>query len=401
MDLSLNRINTLQLAGVNDILGIDQSDNSLDIAELKSRAGLFNKYHSKYEVVNTFSIEFEKVLTSEEKGKRLAKELQERGIKTRFCVSSISSAAARTVVTEVPSDVEDIETWIKENCEKFVRVPIPFKNLAFSHEILPSTDAQPRRCKISFVRETERKDYISLFSNAGLHLLSLGLNRDLSEDQIITSLCPEGYSGNHAVELAIRGFVPELNSTDFLNETEKKETTEERDKSLFYRTVLALGVVLFILLGIQFGLNTYFQSRSDKIDEQLLQVGPVYSEVTNLGRQVSALRSELNGSGGNRSDVAKVLHDIAEATPDGVWLYKLNITQNEIDLFGYARSNELAASYLGLLQKNRQFSNVQVVRVGAPTESESVSFENSGIKSVTTFELKMKPVPRITEGVTK
>ena len=195
--------------------------------------------------------------------------------------------------------------------------------------------------------------------------------------------------------------MPELNSTDFLNETEKKETTEERDKSLFYRTVLALGVVLFILLGIQFGLNTYFQSRSDKIDEQLLQVGPVYSEVTNLGRQVSALRSELNGSGGNRSDVAKVLHDIAEATPDGVWLYKLNITQNEIDLFGYARSNELAASYLGLLQKNRQFSNVQVVRVGAPTESESVSFENSGIKSVTTFELKMKPVPRITEGVTK
>jgi Tfp pilus assembly protein PilN len=400
-------MNTLRLSGIRSVLGIDLDENGLRAVELRSRGGLLNKYHSEYEVVNAFSVEFEKALTSEEKGNRLARELQERKIKTRFCVSSINSTTARTVTAEIPSDVpvaspEDVETWIREKYEKFIRVPIQLSELAFAYEILPSADSQPRRCKISFVRESERQEYTSLFAAARLHLLNLGLSdSNPSNDPIIQSLCPRGYEGNPSVALAIMGFLPELGSMDFLPEIERKKTTEEKDKSLFYRVVLALGVVLFVLLGLQFGLNTYFQRESDKTDEQLLQVGPVYSEVTTLGKQVSALKSELTGGGGKRSSVAKVLHDIAESTPKGVWLYKLDVTHSEIDLFGYAKSNELAASYLGLLQKNRQFSNVQVIRVGTPTESESVSFENSGIKSVTTFELKMKHIQSNAGGTVK
>ncbi|MFZ1080927.1 MAG: PilN domain-containing protein [Candidatus Kryptoniota bacterium] len=403
MNLSINKINFLWLSGIRNILGIDFAadaagggENYLRVAELRSYGGILNKFRSRYKVANKFTVEFENGQSAEEKGQRLTKELKERGIKTRFCVSSISSTTARTVTAEIPSDVGDVGTWIRENYEKFIRVPVPLRELAFAYEMLPSVD-DSRRCEISFVRETERQECISLFSAAGLHLLNLGLCNDIpSDDPVITALCPAGYSGNLAVGLALKGFLPEISSMDFRAEAEKKKTGEEKEKTLFNRTALVLGAVLFLLLAAQFGLNSYLQSASDKIDERLMEVGPVYSEVSALQRQVSALRSELNGDGGTsrRSNVSKVLHDIAKATPEGIWLYKLDIARGNsggevIDLFGYARSNQDAASYLGALQEDKRFSNVQVIRVGAPTQSEAVSFDNTGIKSVTTFELKM------------
>jgi len=394
--VSFKKVNTLCLSGIRTILGMDFREDFLNVTEARSYGRIFNKYRSKYKVINSFTVEFEKGLSSEEKGKRLAEELRKRGIKTRFCVSAISSTTARTVTAEIPPDVEDIEAWINENYDKLVRVPIPMRELAFAYEIVPATDTQTRHCRISFTREAERREYISFFSAAGLYLLSLGLSGGgPADDPVISALCPEGYSGNPAVELAIKGFLPELKSMDFLAEAEKRRTSEEKDKSLFYQAALGLGALLILLLGLQFGLNSYLQSVSDRVDERLLQVGPVYSEVTALNKQVSELRSELNGSGGNRSNVAKVLHDIAEATPNGVWLYKLDINWSDVgsgavDLFGYARTSDLAASYLGSLQQDKRFSNVQVVRMGAPTESEAVSLGNRGIRSIATFELKMR-----------
>jgi len=396
MNFSLNKINALKLSGISNVLGVDLSQDNLNLVEIRSHGGILNKFHSKYKVANSFTVEFEKGLPSEEKGKLLAEELKKRGIKTRFCVSAIPSTAARTVTAEIPPDVEDIEAWISENCDKLVRVPIPLKELAFSYEIVPATDTQTRHCRISFTREAERKEYISVFSAAGLHLLSLGLSSGTpSGDPLVSALCPEGYTGDPAAELAIKGFLPELRSLDFLIESEKKKTSEEKDKSLFYRAALGLGALLLLLLGVQFGLNTYLQSVSDKVDERLLQVGPVYSEVAALSKQVGELGSELNDSGGNRSDAARVLHDIAEATPNGVWLYKLDIDWSDagrgvVDLFGFARTNDLAASYLGSLQQDKRFSNVQVVRIGAPSEAEAVSFANRGIRTIVTFELKMR-----------
>lgn len=413
MQLSFSKINTLRLSGIRNILGIVFEEDCLRVAELRSCGGIFNKFRSKYEVVNACTIDFERGLSLEEKGQRLARELKERGIKTRFCVSSINSTTARTVTAEIPSDVEDIETWISENYEKLIRVPVPPRELAFAYAMLPPT-GESRCCDISFVREAERQEHISLFSYAGLSLLNLGLANDKrTDDPVVAAICPSGYSGNQAVELALRGFLSEISSVDFRSEVEKKKTTEEKDKTLFVRTTLALGALIFVLLAGQFGLNSYLQNESDNIDERLLQIGPVYSEVAALNRQVGALRSELNGDAGanHRSNVAKVLHDIAESTPNGVWLYRLDITQSDpkseaISLFGYARTNELAASYLGALQEDRRFSNVQVIRVGAPTESEAVSFDNSKIKTLVssglvTFELKMKSVHGGIEGTGK
>lgn len=396
MNLFLRRINTLKLSGIKAILGIDVCEDGISLVELKCSGSVFNKFQTRYKVVSSSVIEFDQEYTAEEKGQRLASELKDREVRTRFCSAGIRSDTARTIVVDVPTDVEDIKTWIAENHERFIRVPIPLSELAFSYE-LSVQEGQSRRCKISFIRETERKEFVSLIATAGLYLLSLGLVDDQPfNDPVVNALIPEGYSGNRAVEIAMNGFLPELSSMDFLRVEERKKAVQQKDKSLFQRSAIVSGVVLFFLLALQAGLDSYLQNESSKVDERLLEIGPVYSQVNQLERRVGALRSELKGVGftEHRSNVSKVLHDLADVIPDRVWLYKLDIAEDDsgiktINLLGYARDNQRAATCLDALQADKHFTNVQVIRMGAPTQVEAASFINDSMHSFVTFELRL------------
>jgi Tfp pilus assembly protein PilN len=225
-----------------------------------------------------------------------------------------------------------------------------------------------------------------------------GPNAEEVQGEKVRILSPLGLSPEYALAagLAIRGFLPEIGLFDFCPETVVTKSTEEKDKSLLKSTALVLGALLFVLLGLQFGVQLYLQRVSDSLDHKLSDVGPVYSQVNALERQVQELRTELNGNSEveRRSEVARVLNEIAEATPKGVWLYGLTCTkegraEESVDLTGYAETSEKAASYLGALQSNPRFSGVQVVRVGVPTETELASFGSNKMQSFTTFEVKL------------
>ena len=450
------------------MLGIDLSKEFMRIVELKSSGGIFNKFKATYKSAGNFKIDFPVGSSITERARILSDELRKRKIRARFCVATIRSANSRTVTTEIPGDAGDIRTWIAENYEKLVRVPVPFRDLVFSYDV-SSVESDEISCEIAFVRAAERDEIVGLVEAAGLHLLNLGLgvrdaeaafligNADLREGSrgfvfagedevvggiyragkqspwkrferesvieemrsseadlgeiVVTGPNAEAIQGDNlrilnplglppeyalAAGLAVRGFLPEIGPFDFCPETVVTKSTEEKDKSLLKSTALVLGALLFVLLGLQFGIQSYLQRVSDRLDNKLSDVGPVYSQVNALELQVQELRTELIGNGGveRRSEVARVLHEVAEATPKGVWLYKLACTkdgrgEDSIDLTGYAETSEKAASYLGALQSNSRFSCVQVIRVGAPTETELASFRTNKMQSFTTFEVKL------------
>ncbi len=209
-----------------------------------------------------------------------------------------------------------------------------------------------------------------------------------------------------AVGLAVQGFLfasPISGSEqliDFLPEKAKASSLEQFDKALFKVALITMGTILFVLLGLQSGLQTYVKNDSARLDRKLQKVGPVYAQVRGLQRQVDALKLELSGDDAvrQRPSVARALHEIAASTPKGVWLYKLiyshpDTTGTNVDIWGYSRSNEDAADFLSGLQTSRFFYGVRVVRVGAPTQLELASFASTEQKSFVTFEVDLKIAP--------
>ncbi len=209
-----------------------------------------------------------------------------------------------------------------------------------------------------------------------------------------------------AVGLAVQGFLYVSPITghelliDFLPEKAKYASLEQLDKSLFRVASITMGAIFFVLLGLQFGLQTYVKNESARLDGKLQDIGPVYSEVRQLKRQVDALKVQLSGEDvmRDRPSVARALHEIAASTPKGVWLYKLiysysDTTGTRVDIRGYSRTNEGAADYLSGLQASRFFYGVRVIRVGAPTQLELASFASAEQKSFVTFEVDLKIAP--------
>lgn len=158
-----------------------------------------------------------------------------------------------------------------------------------------------------------------------------------------------------------------------------------------------MGAILIVLVGIQFGLQTYVKDASARLDNKLASIGPVYSQAKELEKEVDALKLQFSGEDAvrERPSVARVLHEIAASTPIGVWLYKLNYSHTDsttatVSIWGYSRTNEDAADYLSGLQTCRFFYGVNVIRVGAPTQLELASFASTEQKSFVTFEVKLK-----------
>lgn len=209
-----------------------------------------------------------------------------------------------------------------------------------------------------------------------------------------------------AVGLAVQGFLyaspiaGPKQLIDFLPEKAKSSSLERLDKSLFRVASITMGAILFVLLGLQFGLQTYVKNDTARLDRKLQSIGPVYSEVRSLKRQVDALKIELSSGEAvrQRPSVARILHEIAASTPKGVWLYKLiysysDTTGTRVDIRGYSRTNEDAADYLSGLQTSRFFYGVRVVRVGAPTQLDLASFASAEQKHFVTFEVDLMIAP--------
>lgn len=493
MKFSTEKLNMLKLSGITSVLGIDLYKDRVRVVEVRSRGGILNRFKAAYVTGKHFEIDLPENASSAERGRLLAEELKKKGIKTRFCVSSVRSLNSREVTADIPIDDregssrDDIESWIRENYQKLIRVPVPLKELAFDFQIL-SESIDSVRCEIAFVRASDRDNLIELAESAGLHLILLTMGTRSSEFAFLTSgetdssrshafifADEDGYSctlypwqtadggsertkrrtyrGCEANEvlmsltkdlgqaddvsvsgpaasgfdrtsvrvfdpfglspeyvlpagLAVQGFVAAssfsgyVQGIDLRPENVRTKALEERDKSLFRIGTLAMGFILLVLLGVRFGLQSYVRDASARLNARLESIGPIYTQVKMLKKQVDALQAEVNGrnASGQSSAIAKTLHEIAASVPENVWLYKIvcsndPTTPESVDLMGYSRTNSDAANYLADLQTNPKFTDVRVVRVGAPTQLETASFVTSTLKSFVTFEVKLKIRP--------
>lgn len=153
--------------------------------------------------------------------------------------------------------------------------------------------------------------------------------------------------------------------------------------------VLFSGAVLIALLFIPFALETYLNWRSNKLDEQLLANGSSYAEIKLLETQTHDLEKQLNETNTSirSSHTAKLLHNIASASPEGLWLYKIKLDTetkgtSKLSLFGYTLKSEKVTDYLKNL--NGLGYEANLIRSGNPQQNETLIPLR---KDVVTFEI--------------
>jgi Tfp pilus assembly PilM family ATPase/Tfp pilus assembly protein PilN len=210
-------------------------------------------------------------------------------------------------------------------------------------------------------------------------------------------LKPFGLDSSHtlAAGLALKGFFPELSPTDFLNREQREISDAQFYRSLLQRVVLASGLTIILLLLLQLGVSFYLQTRIDSVDENVLSLGPEYTEVMVLESQVKQLENQLEGRdlSFKRSQMARTLHDVARLAPQGLWLYRCQQVHQSgqprtLSLYGYARANDLIADFVKNLTAG--IAEAELVRAGTPLRSELLLPAGHGSSQFITFQINVK-----------
>ncbi len=425
------------------MLGVDLSEHRVRVVELERHGNPFNKFKSNFRVSNSFSLEIESNGSLQKLVEELKKVIQEKRIKTKYAVSSIQSTGIKSLITQLPANTANIHEWVKEHCERLLKMPVLPRDFSFGCEVL-SRDESSISVEITFVRNSDLDECKSFFKNAGLVLIGLGAgirdaqnalwdkNHVLSAPEFTFIYCQESKislttfqngrvfqrqtiafergdisnallseevssisgsgklilageslnevkSSDHevlqsfglkseytlAAGLALKGFLPELSPINFLEKTEKARVEEKVYASLFKRVVLTCGAVIILLLLTQSLLSSYLQGKIDNLDQEILARGQVYTEVSDLERRVDDLKKETQGNSmfSRRSNIARALHEIAGATPDGVWLNRLTLNRTEykkydLSISGSSKESDQIADYIKRLESNHLCTNV-------------------------------------------
>jgi Tfp pilus assembly protein PilN len=227
---------------------------------------------------------------------------------------------------------------------------------------------------------------------------------------ILAGLVPEGFKNrdyetlkplnlptNHtlAVGLAIKGFLSEISPVNFLTHFERDRLSDRLHKSLTARAVLALGIVVILLLGMEVMAKTLLQSRIEALDEMMASGGADIAAVQALDKKVKTFERNLAGNESvlRRSTFARILHDVASSAPDSMWLYKLQIKENEghnqeVFIYGFARSDESISRYLSQLEVIARPIGVELLHSGSGHGADDIVQVKSTLAQMVTFEIR-------------
>jgi len=177
-----------------------------------------------------------------------------------------------------------------------------------------------------------------------------------------------------AAGLAVKGKRSELSSMDVLGEAGREQFTKSLYKAIVRRTIVILGVCLSLLLAGPIVAQRIMQNQLERVEEAFSALGLAYDEVRALEQEVQALQSRLQGSHATtgRSNVTQLLHDLATAIPDSVWLNSLGYRATKISLQGKAINNERIARLMRSLQSTHGIGQVRLIRSGSPGHNDRV-----------------------------
>lgn len=196
------------------------------------------------------------------------------------------------------------------------------------------------------------------------------------------------------VGLALKALNPDISPINLLPAEETNRIRVKLYKSFFQRAVLYSGAVLIALLLIPFALELYLNWRSSDLDEQLSANGSSYAELTLLETQTLDIEKQLSEANTSirSSHIAKVLQNIASASPEGLWLYKFKLDTEtkgapRLSLFGYTHKSEKATDFLKNL--NGLGYEASLIRSGSPQQNEMlIPFRKNAVTFEIAVELK-------------
>jgi Tfp pilus assembly protein PilN len=177
-----------RLAGITSILGITVRESQIQVVEIAKRGLLIRNDLRQFKVLYSFTIDLPLGVSATEKSKLLKDTLTSKKITSRYVVSTVQTLGVKSVVTTIPvSMVSECNDWLHDNYDKVLRIPIPIDQLSITVEVL-SINEKGITAEISFVRKNDISEYLQLFDDAGLVLLSLGAGvRDAVNSYLIAS----------------------------------------------------------------------------------------------------------------------------------------------------------------------------------------------------------------------
>jgi Tfp pilus assembly protein PilN len=383
-------IDIARLAGVNSYLGLEFSDSGVRIVELMKHGSMLNRFKCRFTVRASESVVFSPEEDREARGNRIGLALEKQSIKTRRAIIGIPSSHTKTAEVALPASVENVDEWIVDHLDEVLRLPISLADIRFAYQLIQDRDA--RRARVAFVRKHHLDDLREICKHAGLEVAGIRLPAsDRDVPQLVGSIHGLAEQDRLPALLALHGFFP--GSFDFLTGEERAAMEASKYKSLFQRTVIAAGSVLMFLLLIPFLAVQILNMREAAIEEQILAMGPAYSEIKLLEQQVETLRAQASqeAAGVNRSDVSRLSYGLAKSAPEGLWFLKVNVSESAVRIIGYARSSDQIATFMRNIQRDRVGTEVSLVRTEHSTERKLTMSVKNIPSTAVAFELKMTP----------
>lgn len=158
-----------------------------------------------------------------------------------------------------------------------------------------------------------------------------------------------------AAGLALRGYFPECRAVELLDERAARKEQLELQKGLFQRALLGLGAATLFTLTLLTALSALLEARTGAFETG--GIDSAYVAYRALEERVRVLE-RFSGQGQSlvrSTNQARILHDLAGATPTGVRLSFLSIGEQEsrgaaICLAGEVEGSEPIGTYLRTLK---------------------------------------------------
>lgn len=170
---SLEKLDVRRIVGIKSILGIDLTEERVRVVLVRKKGNIFNRYTGRYEALTSFSIDFQPNEPLEHKANRLRELLVQKGIRSKYAVSSLQSTAVKSVTATIPVGTKDLHNWINDNLERMLGLPIAPHEVSYGYEILASSDAGIS-VQITFARNSEQDRLKNFCQIAGLELVDIG-----------------------------------------------------------------------------------------------------------------------------------------------------------------------------------------------------------------------------------
>jgi hypothetical protein len=306
-------------------------------------------------------------------------------------------------------DIQNYQTMLQQAGLQLVSLSVGIRDVAnIARLINPDKD----EVIVEFIRDS-RKHSISLhkghrsemFHEEFVSVSSISSPADSNVQRILcgdvgvldSSLFfkPLGLNSEYslAVGLAIKGFLPDIHPIDVLSPKDQEQFEKVVYKSLFQRVILSMGALILGLLIIQAITEYIISSKQENMEAELLTHSNSYTDIHSLEKQVAELENQASGKGSavRSSHLAVYMHELALATPEGLWFYRMKEESGaagiyQFSLSGYTTDEDKITELLKKVT-DKGFE-ASLIRSGNPQQQE-VLVPQQGNKKFITFEMKM------------